>query len=131
MCIYLSYPRTGAATAKLLRTTCRPIIIHQTLLCFKLDYDFFHILVQASSTFIPQTLDIVQTSSLPFMTRAFRTSPAVNLCAEVGRSPLSYRRLTLSAKLLLANSALMVYELIQNHVQAYPTNQHISPFAFI
>ena len=45
-------------------------------------------------------LDTIQNSALHTATGAFRTSPAVSLCAETGIPPLQYRRLTLTAKFL-------------------------------
>ena len=60
------------------------IIIHSQKCCFT----------------VSPLLDPVQTTSLRIATGAFRTSPALSLCAETGIYPLHFRRLKLTANLL-------------------------------
>ena len=88
---FLSHPKYGC-NRKILLT------LYTTLVRSILDYGS-PIYGLAPSTHL-RLLDTIQNAALRTATGAFRTSPAVSLCADAGIPPLHYRRLTLTAKLL-------------------------------
>ena len=87
----LSHPKTGCN-----RKIFLPI--HQTLISSVLD--FGSPIYGLAPPFQVAFLNTIQKSAIRIITGAFRTSPALSICAEVGIPPLNFRRLTLTAQFL-------------------------------
>jgi len=73
-------------------------------------------------------LEPVQNSALRIATGAFRTSPAISLCAETGIPPVKFRQMSLTANFLFTvatNPSLSLYHQLFEALPFKPNSSHI------